>query len=69
LALKKGGGWIHYYDFEHGVKGEDVVQKVRQKVFGRLQGLAVGFESPFGRVVRATGPNRYQAVLDIRVRS
>ena len=66
LALKKSGGWIHYYDFEHANKNEDVVEKVKLKVANRLTQLGVNFEILFGRIVRATGPNWYQVVLDIK---
>jgi len=67
LALRQPGGWIHYYDFEHALKGENVVGKAKLKVSRRLKDLDVDFEIPFGRVVRATGPNWYQVVLDIEV--
>jgi tRNA (guanine37-N1)-methyltransferase len=64
-ALKKAGGWIHYYDFEYGKKKEDAVEKVRLKVSERLLSLGAVFDIQFGRIVRATGPNWYQIVLDI----
>jgi tRNA (guanine37-N1)-methyltransferase len=67
LALKKRGGWIHYYDFEHARKGESAVERVKLKVSAGLQSLDVTFEIPFDRAVRATGPNWYQVVLDIKV--
>ncbi|NWG10601.1 class I SAM-dependent methyltransferase family protein [Candidatus Bathyarchaeota archaeon] len=57
LALKKTGGWIHYYDFEHAGKSENPTAKVHSKVAERLESLTVKFEIPFGRVVRTTGPN------------
>jgi tRNA (guanine37-N1)-methyltransferase len=66
LALKKSGGWIHYYDFEHASKNEDAVEKVKLKVANRLTQLGVNFEILFGRIVRATGPNWCQVVLDIK---
>ncbi|MEM3695272.1 MAG: class I SAM-dependent methyltransferase family protein [Candidatus Bathyarchaeia archaeon] len=68
LALKENGGWIHYYDFEHASKNEDAAAKVKIKVANRLTDLGVNFEIPFGRVVRNTGPNWYQVVLDIKVK-
>jgi tRNA (guanine37-N1)-methyltransferase len=68
LALKKTGGWIHYYDFEHAKKNESPVEKVKLKVAEKLKSLNVDFEFPFSRVVRTTGPNWYQTVLDIRVK-
>jgi tRNA (guanine37-N1)-methyltransferase len=67
LALKETGGWVHYYDFEHALKSENVVDKVKFKVSGRLKDLDVDFKIPSGHVVRATGPNWYQVVLDMEV--
>lgn len=68
LTLKNGAkGWIHYYDFEHANKSENPAEKVKLKVAGTLESLDVAFEVPFGRVVRTTGPNWYQIVLDINV--
>jgi tRNA (guanine37-N1)-methyltransferase len=66
-ALKKVGGWINYYDFEYARKNESPVEKVRVKVAEKLQSLRVTFTIPFDRVVRTTGPNWYQIVLDIKV--
>ena len=66
LALKKSGGWIHYYDFEHAKKNENPIVKVKLKVTEKLGSLDTAFEIPFGRVVRTTGPNWYQIVLDIK---
>jgi len=67
-ALRKPGGWIHYYDFEHAKKVGDAVEKVKLKVAKELAGLNVAFETRFGRVVRSTGPNWFQVVLDIFVK-
>jgi tRNA (guanine37-N1)-methyltransferase len=68
LALKKNGGWIHYYDFEHVKKNENPIVKVKQRVTEKLESLHAVFEIPHGRVVRTTGPNWYQIVLDIKVK-
>ncbi len=68
LALKKSGGWIHYYDFVHAVKGEDPVEKVKVKVLDALKNLGGFAEMLLGRVVRDTGPNWYQVVLDIKAK-
>jgi tRNA (guanine37-N1)-methyltransferase len=65
LALKNTGGWIHYYDFEHAKRNENPVEKVKLKVAEKLQSLTTQFEIRYGRVVRSTGPNWYQVVLDI----
>lgn len=66
-ALRENGGWIHYYDFEHAKKNEDLVRKTKSKVVEELENMHATFEIPFGRVVRHTGPNWYQVVLDIFV--
>jgi len=68
LALKPTGGWIHYYDFEHARKGENPIEKIKAKVSEKLEILGADFEIPFGRVVRTTGPNWYQVVLDVQVK-
>lgn len=67
LALKKSGGWVHYYAFEHARKGESAAEKVKLKVSAKLQSLGVTFEIAFDRIVRATGPNWFQVVLDIKI--
>lgn len=68
-ALKEAGGWIHYYDFEYAKKNENPIEKVKVKVAEKLQSLGVTFTIPFDRVVRTTGPNWYQVVLDVNVNS
>jgi tRNA (guanine37-N1)-methyltransferase len=68
LALKPTNGWIHYYDFEHAKKGESPIKKVELKVSEKLKMLGVDFRVAFGRIVRTTGPNWYQLVLDIQVK-
>jgi len=65
LSLKDGYGWIHYYDFEHARKGENPIEKVKVKVAVELEKLGVQFDIHCGRIVRTTGPNWYQVVLDI----
>jgi len=67
MALKPNGGWIHYYDLEHASKGENPMEKVRVKISKKLQKLGVDFIVSFGRVVRPTGPNWHQVVLDVRL--
>lgn len=67
LSLKPSGGWIHYYDFVHAGKGEEPVEKTREKIAAKLSRLGLNYNIPFGRVVRATGPNWYQVVLDIGI--
>jgi len=68
-SLKKQGGWVHYYDFQHAVGNENPVEKTRLKVAEKLDSLGVGYVFAFSRVVRRTGPNWYQTVLDIHVDS
>ncbi|MEM3760926.1 MAG: class I SAM-dependent methyltransferase family protein [Candidatus Bathyarchaeia archaeon] len=67
LTLKKSG-LIHYYDFEHALKSENPIEKVKLKVAEKLEDLNVVFDFVFGRVVRSTGPNWYQVVLDIAIK-
>jgi tRNA (guanine37-N1)-methyltransferase len=66
-ALKASGGWIHYYDFEHAKKNEDPAEKTKLKVAEKLARLGAAFAVPYSRVVRSTGPNWYQVVLDMHV--
>jgi len=66
-ALKESGGWIHYYGFEHTAKAESPLEKVKLKVVEALDALGIGFEVPFVRVVRNTGPNWFQLVVDVHV--
>ena len=40
-ALKKEGGWIHYYDFEHAIGKEDPVEKTKTKVAKKLDELVL----------------------------
>jgi len=68
LALKREGGWIHHYAFEHVAKDSDTVDRVRLKVAGKLEGLGVAFDFVSARIVRSTGPRWCQVVLDIVVR-
>jgi tRNA (guanine37-N1)-methyltransferase len=69
LTLKPGGGWIHFYDFQHATGNEDPVEKTKRKVAQKLGGLRVSYNFVFSRVVRSTGPNWYQTVLDMQVAS
>jgi tRNA (guanine37-N1)-methyltransferase len=68
LTLKPTGGWIHYYDSEHAKKGEGPIEKIELKVSKKLRMLGVDFQVAFGRIVRTTGPNWYQVVLDLQVK-
>jgi tRNA (guanine37-N1)-methyltransferase len=66
-ALKQRGGWVHYYDFQHAAGNEDPKEKTRLKVAQRLDSLGVNYEFAYSRVVRSTGPNWYQTVVDIKI--
>ncbi len=66
-ALKKTGGWVHYYDFQHAIGNEDPTEKTRQKVARKLGNIGANYAFAGSRVIRSTGPNWYQTVLDIRV--
>lgn len=67
LAVKKTGGWIHYYDFEYARQGVDAGEKVKLKVSERLQSLGVDFQVLCSRVVRSTGPHWWQVVSDVEI--
>jgi tRNA (guanine37-N1)-methyltransferase len=67
FSLKKSGGWIHYYDFEHAKKNESPVEKTKSRVNQKLSSLGVYFDIPTSRIVRSIGPNWYQVVLDIKI--
>jgi tRNA G37 N-methylase Trm5 len=69
LALKPGGGWIHYYDFEHAKKNEDPIKKVEKKVSEKLRKIGRSFQVKSGRNVRQIGPRWYQVVLDTHVQN
>jgi tRNA (guanine37-N1)-methyltransferase len=66
-ALKKEGGWIHYYDFQHATGNEDPIEKTKSKVAQKLETIGVGYTFTHSRVVRRTGPNWYQTVVDIKL--
>lgn len=66
-ALKQTGGWIHYYDFQHAPGKEDPIEKTKLKVAQKLDGMGVSYVFANSRVMRPTGPNWYQTVLDIQV--
>ena len=67
LTVKPLGGWIHYYDFQHSKVGENPVEKAETKVAEKLTKQKVTFKLSFSRIVRQTGPNWYQIVVDIHV--
>jgi len=69
LALHPEGGWIHYYAFEHAKKPEDPIEKTETQVVEKLERLNVNFDTPSHRIVRTTGPNWYQTVIDIKILS
>jgi len=67
MALKKEGGWIHYYGFEYAMGKGDPEEKTRQKIGLKLDTMGVAYDFGFSSVVRSTGPNWYQTVVDIQV--
>ncbi len=69
MALKASGGWIHYYDFQHAIGEENPEEKTKLKVAQKLDSLGVCFSFGSSRVIRSTGPNWFQTVLDIQVSS
>jgi tRNA (guanine37-N1)-methyltransferase len=66
-ALKPSGGMIHYYDFQHAPGKEDPITKTETIVTKKLDNLGVSYMFANSRVMRPTGPNWYQTVLDIKV--
>jgi tRNA (guanine37-N1)-methyltransferase len=66
-ALKQTGGWIHYYDFQHAPGKENPTEKTKLKVAEKLDCLGVTYLFVNSRVMRPTGPNWYQTVVDIKV--
>jgi tRNA (guanine37-N1)-methyltransferase len=69
LALKPSGGMIHYYDFQHAPGKENPIAKTKLIVTKKLDNLGVSYVIVNSRVMRPTGPNWYQTVLDIQVNS
>ena len=66
-ALKPTGGSIHYYDFQHALGKENPTEKTKIKVAEKLNCLGVNYMFVNSRVMRPTGPNWYQTVVDIKV--
>jgi len=66
-ALKKSGGVIHFYDFQHAIDKEDPREKTKKKIAGKLSSLGVHYVFVDSRIMRPTGPNWYQTVADIQV--
>ena len=48
-ALKKTGGWIHYYDFQHAPGKEDPVEKTKLKVAEKLDSMGVDYVFVYSR--------------------
>ncbi len=67
LALRARQGMIHFYDFQHSAGAENPVDKTEKLVEEKLRSLCVNFVFEDSRIVRSTGPNWYQTVLDIRI--
>jgi tRNA (guanine37-N1)-methyltransferase len=65
-TLKPSGGWIHFHDFEHAENRKDAIEKTTQKVATALKGF--NFSVDYARIIRSTGPNWYQTVLDIHLK-
>jgi tRNA (guanine37-N1)-methyltransferase len=67
MALTENGGWMHFYGFEHVYKNENPLEKAQLNVASRLSTLGTDFRINNARVVRTTGPNWHQVVLDILI--
>lgn len=66
-ALKPTGGMIHYYDFQHAPGKENPIAKTKLMVKQKLDSLGASYIFVDSRVMRPTGPNWYQTVLDIQL--
>lgn len=66
-ALKRSGGRIHFYDFQHAIDKEDPRDKTKKKIAEKLSTLGVHYVFVNSRIMRPTGPNWYQTVVDIQV--
>jgi tRNA (guanine37-N1)-methyltransferase len=64
-ALKPSGGWLHVHLFEHASKNDAPIEQAKQRVAERLNELSVVAHFSYARVVRHTGPNWHQIVLDL----
>ncbi|MCW4023883.1 MAG: class I SAM-dependent methyltransferase family protein [Candidatus Bathyarchaeota archaeon] len=64
-TLKPSGGWIHFHDFEHAENRNEAIEKTKQKISDVLEGL--DYSVSYARIIRSTGPNWYQTVLDIHL--
>jgi len=67
FALKPSGGWIHYYDFQHAPGKENPTEKTKLKISEKLDCIGVNYAFANSRIMRPTGPNWYQTVVDIKV--
>ncbi len=68
LALKKTGGWIHFYDFQHAIGKENPLEKTKNTLAKKLDSLEISYVFSNSRVIRPTGPNWYQTVIDFEVK-
>jgi tRNA (guanine37-N1)-methyltransferase len=66
-ALKKTGGYIHYFDFQHATARKEPTEKTKQKVAQALDCLGLNYSFSYSRIIRPTGPNWFQTVLDLHV--
>jgi len=66
-ALKRSGGRIHFYDFQHALGKQDPLEKTKKKISERLSSLSINYSFVNSRIMRPTGPNWYQTVVDIQV--
>ncbi len=67
LALRKSGGWIHCYGFEHVSKTKRFVESIKLKTAKIIESKKMNFDVPFARIVRSVGPNWLQLVADLHV--
>ena len=67
IALRSIGGFIHYYDFMYGKKGEKLEKDIIEKIKEKMTRMHIRFELVSSKVVRSVGPNWFQVVLDLKI--
>lgn len=67
VAALEDTGWLHVYVHVGARSQRDAVEKAKQMLFRRLQGLVESYDIRGARVVRTVGPREYQVVIDVVV--
>ncbi len=67
IALRSIGGFIHYYEFIYGKKGEKLEKDIIEKIKEKMTRMHISYELVSSKVVRSVGPNWFQVVLDLKI--